>query len=376
MIMEYREMKNSGIKPSLLGFGCMRFPLLESGKIDRSKAEEMIDAAIREGVTYIDTAYPYHEQESELFVGEVLKKYTRDSYLLATKCSLWYIETHEDAIKMFENQLNRLQVQYFDFYLLHSLSKELWDKALKLGVLDYLLEMKEQGKIRQLGFSFHDEFPVFEEIIRYTDWDFCQIQLNYIDTDIQAGMKGYALAEELGIPLVIMEPIKGGTLSRLSENMEAKFKQVHPDWSISSWALRWVASLDNVKVILSGMSTMDHVTDNLNTFNNFKKLSTDEQHTVTEVAEMIHSRKKNGCTGCNYCMPCPYGVNIPRNFYIWNNYGIFEDAKKAKTRYFTNCPPQQRSDMCQWCGACEPLCPQSIPIREDLKKITEEFKLL
>jgi uncharacterized protein len=374
--MEYREMKNSGIKPSLLGFGCMRFPLLESGKIDRQKAEDMLDAAIREGVTYIDTAYPYHEQESELFVGEVLKKYARDSYLLATKCSLWYIETHEDAIKMFENQLNRLQVQYFDFYLLHSLSKELWDKALKLGVLDYLLEMKEQGKIRQLGFSFHDEFPVFEEIIRYTDWDFCQIQLNYIDTDIQAGMKGYALAEELGIPLVIMEPIKGGTLAKLSESMEDKFRQVHPDWSISSWALRWVASLDNVKVILSGMSTMDHVTDNLNTFNNFKKLSFDELNTVNEVAEMIHSRKKNGCTGCNYCMPCPYGVNIPRNFYIWNNYGIFEDAKKAKTRYFTNCPPQQRSDMCQWCGACEPLCPQSIPIREDLKKMTEEFKLL
>ena len=174
--MEYREMKNTGIKPSLLGFGCMRFPLLENGKIDRSKAEEMMDTAIREGVTYIDTAYPYHEQESELFVGEVLKKYKRDSYLLATKCSLWYIETPEDTVKMFENQLNRLQVQYFDFYLIHSLSKELWDKALKLGVLDYLLEMKKQGKIRQLGFSFHDEFEVFEEIIRYTDWDFCQIQ--------------------------------------------------------------------------------------------------------------------------------------------------------------------------------------------------------
>lgn len=374
--MEYREMKNTGIKPSLLGFGCMRFPLLENGKIDRIKAEEMMDVAIKAGVTYIDTAYPYHEQESELFVGEVLKKYPRDSFYLATKCSLWYIETHEDAIKMFENQLNRLQVEYFDFYLIHSLSRDLWDKALKLGVLDYLIEMKKAGKIRQLGFSFHDEFPVFEEILRYHNWDFCQIQLNYIDTDIQAGMKGVHLAEELGIPLVIMEPIKGGTLARLSDDMEAKFKQAHPEWSISSWALRWVASLDNVKVILSGMSTMGHVTDNLNTFNNFEKLNLDEQTIVKEVADMIHSRKKNGCTGCNYCMPCPFGVNIPRNFRIWNDLGVFGDVNKAKKRYFTHCPPEQRSDMCTWCGACEPLCPQSISIREDLKKMTEEFKQL
>lgn len=374
--MEYREMKNTGIKPSLLGFGCMRFPLLENGKIDRIKAEEMMDVAIKAGVTYIDTAYPYHEQESELFIGEVLKKYPRDSFYLATKCSLWYIETHEDAIKMFENQLNRLQVEYFDFYLIHSLSRELWDKALKLGVLDYLIDMKKAGKIRQLGFSFHDEFPVFEEILRYHNWDFCQIQLNYIDTDIQAGMKGVYLADELGIPLVIMEPIKGGTLARLSDDMEAKFKQAHPEWSISSWALRWVASLDNVKVILSGMSTMDHVTDNLNTFNNFEKLNLDEQTIVKEVADMIHSRKKNGCTGCNYCMPCPFGVNIPRNFRIWNDLGVFGDVNKAKKRYFTHCPPEQRSDMCTWCGACEPLCPQSISIREDLKKMTEEFKQL
>jgi uncharacterized protein len=374
--MEYREMKNTGLKPSLLGFGCMRFPLLENGKIDRIKAEEMMDVAIKAGVTYIDTAYPYHEQESELFVGEVLKKYPRDSFYLATKCSLWYIETHEDAIKMFENQLNRLQVDYFDFYLIHSLSRELWDKALKLGVLDYLIEMKKTGKIRQLGFSFHDEFPVFEEIIRYHNWDFCQIQLNYIDTEIQAGMKGVHLAEELGIPLVIMEPIKGGTLARLSDDMEAKFKQAHPEWSISSWALRWVASLDNVKVILSGMSTMDHVTDNLNTFNNFEKLNFNEQSIVKEVADMIHARKKNGCTSCNYCMPCPFGVNIPRNFRIWNDLGVFGDVNKAKKRYFNNCPPEQRSDMCTWCGACEPLCPQSISIREDLKKMTEEFKQL
>lgn len=374
--MEYREMKKDGIKPSLLGFGCMRFPLLKNGKIDRVQSEAMMDVAIKAGVTYIDTAYPYHEQESELFVGEVMKKYPRDSFYLATKCSLWYIESHEDAIKMFENQLERLQVDYVDFYLLHSLSKELWDKVLRLDVLSYLLEMKKQGKILQLGFSFHDEYEVFEEIIRYTDWDFCQIQLNYIDTEIQAGMNGYALAKELGIPLVIMEPIKGGTLARLSEDMEEKFKQIHPDWSLSSWALRWVASLDNVKVILSGMSTMEHVTDNLNTFTNFTVLNDVEQATVGEVAHMIHSRKKNGCTGCNYCMPCPYGVNIPRNFRIWNDYGVYRDVNKAKARYFTHCPPEQRSDMCQWCGACEPLCPQSIAIREDLKRMTEEINQL
>ncbi|MEG0527921.1 MAG: aldo/keto reductase, partial [Longicatena sp.] len=197
--MEYRVL-NENYKPSLLGFGCMRFPLDKDGKIDEVEAERMLDHAIVNGVNYIDTAFPYHGGDSEPFVGRVLKKYERSSYYLTTKMPLWNVETLEEAKAMFENQLKRLDVDYVDFYLLHAMDKEKWEKAKALGVVAYCEELKAQGKIRNLGFSFHDEYEVFEEMLTYRTWDFCQIQYNYIDTDIQAGDKGYKLTEKMGVP--------------------------------------------------------------------------------------------------------------------------------------------------------------------------------
>ncbi len=372
--MEYRSMDKLGVKPSLLGFGCMRFPLREDGHIDEAEAEKMLDKAIASGVNYIDTAYPYHNGDSEPFVGRVLKKYDRGSLYLATKLPVWKVETIEDVKETFQEQLNRLQVDYVDFYLLHALSKERWDKILKLGILDYCEELRSQGKIKYLGFSFHDSYEVFEEILTYRSWDFCQIQYNYMDREHQAGEKGYALAERLGVPMVIMEPIKGGSLAVLPEDIAAMYKNADPQASVSSWALRWVGTHPNVKVILSGMSTYDQVLDNLNTFENYKSLNVEEQKLVDQVAKTIKSRVKNGCTGCRYCMPCPFGIDIPKNFAIWNHEAMYGNPEAAKKKYERELSESARADQCRKCGACEKECPQAIAIRQDLVRVAEDFK--
>ncbi len=371
--MEYRSMDKLGVKPSMLGFGCMRFPQKEDGSIDEVESEKMLDKAIEAGVTYIDTAYPYHNGESEPFVGRVLKKYKRDSFYLATKLPIWKVETIEDVKATFEEQLNRLQVDYVDFYLLHALSKERWEKILKLGVLDFCKEMKEQGKLKYIGFSFHDSYEVFEEILTSWDWDFCQIQYNYMDTEHQAGDRGYALAEKLGVPMVIMEPIKGGSLAVLPEDIAAMYKEADQEASISSWALRWVGTHSNVKVILSGMSTYSQVLDNLKTFETFKPLNQEEQALVEKVAATIRSRVKNGCTGCRYCMPCPFGIDIPKNFAIWNQEAMYGNPAAAKRKYERELAESARADQCRKCGACEKECPQAISIREDLVRVKEDF---
>lgn len=374
--MEYRNFEKLGVSPSLLGFGCMRFPLNEDGSICEPEAEKMLDTAISAGVTYIDTAYPYHNGDSEPFLGRVLKKYNRKDFFLATKLPIWNVKTLEDAKRLFQEQLDRLQVDYVDFYLLHCLDKEKWQTVLDLGLIPYFEEMKQQGKIRFFGFSFHDDYEVFETIATYRPWDFCQIQYNYIDTDIQAGDKGYALTEKLGIPLVIMEPVKGGSLAQLPEDVTLPFREARPDSSISSWALRWVASKPNVKVVLSGMSTMEQVEDNLHTFGNFEPLSQEEAALVSQVADAIKKRTKNGCTGCAYCMPCPFGVDIPRNFRIWNDLSMYGNKEKAKHSFFQELDVSARADQCQKCGKCETVCPQSISIRENLETAARELNAL
>ena len=370
--MEYRQLEKLGISPSLLGFGCMRFPKTADGKIDEKEAEKMIDHAIASGVTYIDTAYPYHNGDSEPFVGSVLKKYPRDSFYLATKLPIWELNTKEDVKRIFDSQLARLDVDYVDFYLLHALDKTKWQKVLDLDIIPFVEEMKAQGKIRYIGFSFHDDYEVFEQILTYRAWDFCQIQYNYMDRDIQAGDKGYALTEKLGVPLVIMEPIKGGSLAVLPEDIDAMFKAEDPKSSTASWALRWVASHPNVKVILSGMSTYDQVLDNLATFNRDDiVLNEKEQAVVDQVTASIKARVKNGCTGCAYCMPCPFGINIPKNFSIWNTEAMYGNTQKAKQAYADL--KEAQASLCKKCGKCETMCPQSLPIREDLARVAKDL---
>lgn len=374
--MEYRTFEKLGVSPSLLGFGCMRFPQNQDGTICRPEAEKLLDAAIQAGVNYLDTAYPYHNGESESFVGQAVKKYPREQLFLATKLPMWDIKTLDDAKRIFQEQLDRLQETYVDFYLIHCLDKEKWQTALDLEILPFLEEMKRQGKIRFLGFSFHDEFEVFQKILAYRSWDFCQIQYNYVDTDIQAGDRGYALAEELGVPLVIMEPVKGGFLATLPDDVTAPLRDYKPDASISSWALRWVASKPNVKVVLSGMSTMEQVKDNLHTFQSFQPLSLKEKELVAETARSIKRRTKNGCTGCAYCMPCPFGVNIPQNFRIWNEFSMYQNMDRTRQAYFVELPESERGDQCRKCGKCEEVCPQALSIRENLEEASKELALL
>ena len=374
--MEYRKFENLGVSPSLLGFGCMRFPQTPDGNIDEAEAERMLDRALKAGVTYIDTAYPYHNGDSEPFVGKVLKKYDRKSFYLATKLPVWNVKTLDDAKRIFQEQLDRLDVDYVDFYLLHCLDKEKWQNVLNLGIIPYMEELKKEGKIKFFGFSFHDDFETFKTIATDRKWDFCQIQYNYVDTDIQAGDKGYELTQELGIPLVIMEPVKGGSLATLPDSVTEPFKDYKPNASISSWALRWVASKPNVKVVLSGMTTMEQVEDNLSTFENFTPLSLQEKEIVADVATAIKQRTKNGCTGCAYCMPCPFGVNIPQNFRIWNDLSMYENKEQAKRAYFNDLEEDARADHCQKCGKCEEVCPQAMSIRDDLERVKEAMENL
>ncbi len=371
-MVETREMNKIGIKNSLLGFGCMRFPTTADGKIDEKSAQQMLDKAIAAGVNYIDTAYPYHNGESEPFVGRALKKYDRSSLYLATKLPVWKVEKLEDVDTILKEQLTRLQTDYIDFYLMHALNKTSWDAMLKLGVVKRLEELKAEGKIRNLGFSFHDTYEVFEEILNYREWDFCQIQLNYMDANEQAGLKGYELTVQKQVPLIIMEPVKGGTLAAFGEDITEMFHAHDREASVASFALRWVGSLPNVKVILSGMSTMEQVEDNLRTFGQFRPLSEAENKTIQEVVAILNSRVQNGCTACRYCMPCPFGVNIPAAFRTWNTYHMYQNYNVVKNRW-ENMEESARPKNCVKCGKCEQACPQKIHIREDLARAQEDL---
>ena len=282
--MQYRKMEKLNIETSLLGFGCKCFPTTGKEKISRARSEKMIDIAMQAGVNYYDTSYTDHNGESESFIGDVLQKYERGTYYLSTKLPCWEVQSREDAERIFNEQFERLRTDYIDFYLLHSLDAESFHKMCELGVVAWLEEQQKTGRIKYFGFSFHDSYEVFEEILQYRVWDFCQIQLNYMDTEEQAGIKGYKLAEEMGIPMIIMEPVKGGTLADMEDSIGQPFKDISKNATYASWALRWAGSLPNVKVILSDMSSMEQVHDNLHTFSPFMPLTPNEQIAVLKVS--------------------------------------------------------------------------------------------
>lgn len=371
--MDYR-MNKPGMttRPSLLGYGCMRFPVTQ-GKVDEAAAKALIARAIEGGVTYFDTAWPYHDGESEPMLGRILSEYPRESYCLATKLPCWEIGSREEAADRFARQLERLQTEYVDFYLLHSTSRKTWRKMVQLGVVELLEELQRQGKIRWLGFSFHDEYDAFEEILRARKWDFCQIQLNYMDTHHQAGLKGLALAKELEVPVVVMEPVKGGSLAALPEQAFEPLRALDPDASPARWAIRWVASQPGVQVVLSGMGTMEQLEDNLAAVSPLIPLSQEEQAAVEETARRLKERVKNGCTGCRYCMPCPAGVDIPKTFQLWNNMARYENRTITR-RSWKGLAPEARPDQCYRCGQCERLCPQHLSVRRDLAQANEELR--
>lgn len=371
--MEYREHKRLGTRTSHLGFGCMRLPLNKDGTIIREPAYAMLEQGRAAGVNYYDTAWNYTGGDNETILGEVLPKWPRDSFYVATKLPTFKVTCLEDAQRFFDQHLERLNLDYIDFYLLHALDKERWDNMVRLGVLEWCEELKAEGKIRHFGFSFHDEYPVFEEIMAHHQWDFCQIQLNYLDTGLQAGMAGYELATKLDIPVIIMEPVKGGILAAMPEQVAQPLKDYAPHRSVASWAMRWIGTLPNVITVLSGMSTKEQVEDNLATFEQLEPLTEAELALIDETVKTMNSLTKSGCTGCSYCMPCPAGVNIPENFTLWNESARSEGGVMSWRVWNVVFPDGEKAKHCIDCGKCEALCPQHLSIRADLAKLQQEM---
>lgn len=369
--MEYRTI-GRGSTVSLLGFGCMRFPT-KNKKIDEPAAAALLERAYEAGVNYFDTAWPYHDGASEEFTGRILSKFERASYMLATKLPVWLVESTGDVRRFVSLQLERLKTDYIDFYLLHALNGDRWTQLERLGAYAELETLRNEGLIRNIGFSFHDGYDAFERILRAHPWDFCQIQYNYVDVDEQAGDKGYLLAEELGIPVVIMEPLKGGSLASLPEDAMAPFRAIDPQASAASWSLRWLAAKNGVRLILSGMSAMDQLEDNISTCSDPRMPAGAGNDTFAQVRTVLESRVRNSCTGCRYCMPCPFGVDIPRNFTQWNTWGKFENRSNARWEWHNPDFSPARADVCTSCGACIPKCPQHIDIPSDLARTRAEL---
>lgn len=368
-----KKFKNVEKTPSLLGFGCMRFPLIcGSEEIDKDLVFKMIDYAYQNGVTYFDTAYPYHNGKSEIVIGEALKKYERESFYLADKMPTWLLNSVDDAKRIFAEQLEKCSVDYFDFYLCHALNNDNYLKYRDLKVMDFLLEMKKEGKIKRLGCSFHDTPEVLEKILNTYDFDFVQIQLNYLDWDYQKASEQYEIIRKRNLPIIVMEPVRGGTLANLGDEVNQIFKSANSYASVASWALRFAASCDQVMTVLSGMSNFEQVKDNINTFSNYKPLDDLERKTIDEALSLFLKNKIIPCTGCKYCMDCPFGVDIPKNFKIYNNFAI----SGRKEGFLNNFEAlmEHNATNCKACKACVKKCPQHIDIPTKMKMINDVIK--
>lgn len=370
--MLYRKFGRKDIKVSELGFGCMRLPVLNDdyGQINENESIEMVRYAIDNGVNYVDTAYPYHKGMSELLVGKALKDGYREKVYLATKSPVWLMNERKDFDKYLGEQLEKLQTDHIDMYLLHALGKDRWQKIKTLGVFDFIEKAKADGRIRNIGFSFHDEFKVFKDIVDGYNWDFCQIQFNYLDEHFQAGLGGLKYAASKGMAVIVMEPIKGGKLAgKLPKEAVEIFKDANPKITPAEWALRWVWNHPEVSLLLSGMSNMDQVVENVRVANiKPNSLTPDEMNSIKEVKRVFEQRLKVDCTACNYCMPCPNGVHIPDVFRLYNDASLFDELDSSKREYENFISGKFDASQCIECGDCEKVCPQHLPIRNLLKE--------
>ncbi len=375
--MQYRKFGKLDWKASALGFGAMRLPAADgqrgSSNVDEAESIRMLRYAIDHGVNYVDTAYPYHDGKSELVVGRALKDGYRERVRLATKLPVWLVQGPADFDRFLNEQLGKLQTDHIDFYLLHSLNKGQWSNiVVKHNLLGEAARALSDGRIRHLGFSFHDNYECFEEIVNASDlWSFCQIQYNYMDTENQAGTRGLKLAAEKGLAVVVMEPLMGGRLAdpppAIRETLGGDAAQRSP----AQLAFDWVWDQPEVSVVLSGMSTMDQVVDNLRIVDEARvgKLTAADQALIARVREQYKARITIPCTQCGYCMPCPNGVNIPFIFDSFNYAHMYDDLGAARFRYKFVLKEEQRAGACIDCGTCEGLCPQQIPISEWMPKV-------
>lgn len=380
--MKYRELGRTGKKVSVLGFGCMRLPILGGSDnpydtlnpekfIDEEKAGEMIRYAFENGINYFDTAYRYHTGQSEVFLGRALRP-IRDKVLLASKLPVWMVESPDDFDRILDEQLARLSTDYLDVYLLHGLSGKHWEKVRDLGVMGFLERARADGRIRHHGFSFHDRPEVFREIVEYAPWDVCLIQYNYLDVEFQAGRSGLEYASEKGIGVMVMEPLRGGKLAgRAPAAVMEEWAKTIIRRSPVEWAFLWLWDQPQVCMALSGMSSMDQLEENIRIAGEAGTgiLRKEDKDIISRVREIYLSRSKIGCTGCGYCLPCPSGVNIPWNLSLYNNLFMFDEEELSTMIYNHILPPGERALNCVECGRCETLCPQKIPIIRELKNV-------
>ncbi len=375
-----RNNNKNGDELSILGFGCMRFPM-KGGSIDEARSIAMIRDAIDKGINYFDTAYFYHNGKSESLLGEALSGGYREKVKIATKLPPFMVSKLEGAKKIFNTQCTKLRTDYIDYYLLHMLpDKTTFDRMVSIGVMQWLEQLKMNGTIKNIGFSFHGSKTDFEQIVTAYPWDFCQIQYNYLDENNQATKSGLELAGSLGIPVIIMEPLRGGKLvNNLPEQVIKEFKEFDEKRTPAEWALRWIWNHPEVTVILSGMSDEEQLAENIRIASDAREnsLSKEELKVFDRVKAILLEKTKIPCTGCAYCMPCPAGVNIPGCFSAYNDKYLLGD-KRNRFKYMqtlgTLAKQPAYASLCKECGKCELHCPQHIEIRKELKTVKKEME--
>lgn len=367
--MEKRHFSPDRPAVSLLGFGCMRFPTLPDGGIDAPLARRMIDYAFEHGVNYFDTAYPYHNGQSELVLGEALARFPRDQFFIADKMPTWSVGSPADVDRIFDEQLKKCRVDHFDFYLVHNLCEQFWPICTQQKIYETLLKRKESGQIRRLGFSFHDKPALLRKIILTFPWDFAQIQLNYLDWTLQDAEAQYTALTEAGVPVIVMEPLRGGALARLTPDALDILRANDATASAASWALRYAGSLPNVLTVLSGMSDLEQVRDNVATMTAFRPLDDGERATLDAALAAYRKSGAVPCTACRYCLPCPKGVDIPTMFAIYNQSKVFAGEHNYFALEYNMADASARADRCVQCGVCVPKCPQKIDIPARLAEV-------
>lgn len=371
-MIDRRMIPALGKEISRLGYGGMRFPK-NGDEVDMDAAVQLLRKAYEMGINYFDTAMVYHKGESEKIFGKAFEPYPRNSYLIADKMSIWLCSDEEDMKARFYNQLKTLKTDYIDFYLVHSLNRNHYKKVKDLHCVEFLQQMKQEGKIKHLGFSFHDTYQVFTQILNDYTWDFVQIQLNYLDWHNQGAEQLYRELERRNLPVMVMEPVRGGYLATIDSERAKPFLELEPQRSIASWAIRWVESLPQVAVVLSGMSDLQQLEDNVATMTHFEPMNEQELAAIDRVVEEIRKVNEIPCTGCRYCMDCPMGVDIPEIFSIYSQYKIFGKEKAFVQDYEEVVEHGNGAEHCVRCMACTTKCPQMIAIPDKLEMIAELY---